>query len=123
MSVSPIAFEPAHDARDHLVDALGFDRALLHRDADRALELVAVEILALAGGFYHHEIAQLHALIGGETAGTGRAEAPPPDRNMILGRAGILHLRVDITAKRTAHVLFLERCISTGTIGITAEVG
>jgi hypothetical protein len=42
------AFQPPHDARDHLVDALGFDRALLHGDADRAFQLGAVEILALA---------------------------------------------------------------------------
>ena len=35
--------EPAHDPRDHLVEPLALDRPLLHGDADRALELVAVE--------------------------------------------------------------------------------
>jgi hypothetical protein len=97
------AFEPPHDARDHLVDALGLDRALLQSDTDRAFQLVAVEILAPAAGLDDHEVAQLHALIGGETSAAGRAEPPPPDRDMILRRARILDLGIDISAKRAAH--------------------
>jgi hypothetical protein len=99
MSVSP----RPHDAGNHLVDPLGFDRTFLHGDADRALELVAVEILALAGGFHHHQVAQLHPLIGGEAPAAGRAEAPAPDGHVILCRTAVLHLRIDIAAKWAAH--------------------
>jgi hypothetical protein len=97
------ALEPTDDARYHLVDPLRLDRALLERDAHRALKLVAIEVLALAVRLDDDEVAQLHPLVGGEAAAAGRAEAPPPDRDVILRGPRVLHLGVDISAKRAAH--------------------
>ncbi len=45
-------------------------------------------------GLDDDQVAQLHPLVGGESAAAGRAEAAPPDRYMVLGGARILHLRV-----------------------------
>ena len=65
------AFEPAHDAVDHALDALGLDRPLAQRERDRARELVAVERHALAVLLHHGELAQLHPLEGGEARAAG----------------------------------------------------
>src|SRR3990167_2251798 len=96
-------FQPPHDAGNHLVDAVGINRAFLHRNADRAFQFGAVEILALAGGFHHDQIAQLHTFIGGESPATGRTKPPPPDRDVIFGRTRVLHLGIDIPAEWAAH--------------------
>ena len=97
------AFQSADDARDHLIDTFGINGAFLHGDADRAFQLVSVEILALTGGFDHHKIAQLHPFVSGKAAPASRAEPSAPDRDVILGRAAVFHLGVDISAKRAAH--------------------
>ena len=59
-------FQPPHDTGDHLVEPLALDRPLLHGDPDRALELAAVERLAPPALLDHHQVAQLHPLVGGE---------------------------------------------------------
>ena len=86
-----------------LIDALGVDGAFLHRNADRPFQLVPVEILALAVGLDHHQIAQLNALIGGKTAPAGRTKTAAPDRYVIFGRPTVFDLSVYVAAKRTAH--------------------
>ncbi len=73
--------------------------------ADRALELVAVERLALAVLLDDGEVAQLDALEGRETRAAGLALAPAPDRRAVLGRAAVLHLAVFMGAERAAHQL------------------
>src|SRR5579872_2181013 len=95
--------ELAHDGIDDPLDALGLDRPLAQRNVDRARELVAVEGLALGVLLDHGELAQLHALKGGEARGAVRAKPAAPDRRAILGRPGILDLRILASAKRTAH--------------------
>ncbi|VVT22063.1 hypothetical protein RV420_360566 [Roseovarius sp. EC-SD190] len=97
------AFQPSHNAGNHLFDALGLYGSFLERDADRAFQLVAVEILAPTIGFHNYQIAQLHALIGGETTAAARAKPAPADRDMLFRWARILDLCVDISAKRAAH--------------------
>ena len=49
------------------------------------------------------EFAQLHPLEGGEAAAAIGADAAAADRGGIVGRAGILHLRVEGAAIGTAH--------------------
>src|SRR5689334_2683208 len=80
------ALELSDDGVDHALDAVGLDRPLAQGNVDRARELVAVEGLALTVLLEHRELAQLHALEGGEARGAIRAEPTPPDRRAILGR-------------------------------------
>ena len=75
-----LALELPHDAVDHALDPLGRDGALAQRDFDRAQQLVAVERRAPAVLLDHHQLAQLHALEGGEAAAAIGTDAPPPDR-------------------------------------------
>jgi hypothetical protein len=51
----------------------------------------------------HRELAQLHALEGGEAEIAGDAHPPPPDHGGILGWTGVLHLRIQTVATRTPH--------------------
>src|SRR5208282_4413429 len=83
----PRALQPAHDAVDDPLDAVGIDRPLAAGDLDRAHELVAVEDHALAVLLDHHELAQLHPLEGREARAARRTEAPASDRGVILGRS------------------------------------
>ena len=73
------AFELADDARDHALDALGLDGALAQRGIDRAGELVAIERHLAADLLDHGQLAQLHALEGGEAAAAGVADAAAAD--------------------------------------------
>src|SRR5258707_4602125 len=101
------ALELAHDRVDDALDALGLHRPLADRDVDRARELVAVEGLALSVLLDHGELAQLHALEGGEARRAIGTEAPASDRRAVLGRARILHLGILAAAERTAHASLL----------------
>src|SRR5262250_790190 len=56
------AFKLAHDPRNSLLDAIGIDIALAHRNGDRAREFVAVERNAAAVALDDDKLAQLHAL-------------------------------------------------------------
>src|SRR5688572_28162514 len=69
---------------------------------DGALQFGAVEGLALAVLLDDGEVAQLHALEGGEARPAALALAPPANRRPILGRAAVLHLAVFMRAERTA---------------------
>ena len=82
----------------------GVDVALAAGVADRALELGAVERLALAVLLDHGEVAQLDPLEGGEARAAALALPPPPDRRAVFRRAAVLHLAVFMRAERTAHV-------------------
>src|SRR5882672_6636237 len=99
------AFQPPHDAVDHAFDALRVDRPLAAGDRDRAGELVAVELHALAVLLHHGELAQLHALERGEARSARRAIAPPADRRIVVSRSRVLNLCVLVTAEWTAHLL------------------
>src|SRR5215475_7967057 len=81
------AFELAHDLRHGLLDPFRIDIALAQRDLDRARELVAIERHPPAVALYHRELAQLHALKGGEAKSASETEPAPTDRGRILGRA------------------------------------
>src|SRR5882672_711220 len=97
------AFKIAHDPGNGLLDAIGIDIALAHRNGDRARELVAVERNAAAVALDDDEFAQLHALEGGEAEPARKAQPPPPDRRRIFGRTGVLHLGIETRTRRTAH--------------------
>src|SRR5262249_49369381 len=97
-----LAFELAHDLGHRLVDALGLDRPLAQRDLHRAQQLVAVERDAAAVALDDSELAQLHALEGGEPEVAAQAHAAPADDGGILGRPRILHLGVETAAIGTA---------------------
>src|SRR5258705_7558726 len=86
------AFEAAHDAGDHALDAFGLDGALSHGVMDGALQLLAVERFAPARFLDHSELAQLYALEGGEAPAAAWTEAPAPDRGIVVGRPAVLHL-------------------------------
>ena len=107
-------FQFAHDLGHHLLDALGLDRALAQRDLHRAHQLVAVERHAAAVALDHDELAQLHALEGGEAEIAGQADAPPADRGRVLGRPRVLHLGVEARAVRTAHGFSFRRAVIAG---------
>ncbi len=98
-----LALELAHDLGHHLLDALGLDRALAQRDLHRAHQLVAVERHAAAVALDHGQLAQLHALEGGEAEIAGQADAAAADHRQILGRPRVLHLRVEASATRATH--------------------
>src|SRR5436190_3112958 len=97
------AFQLPHDGGNHLLHPLWLDRALAQGDLQRAHQLVAVERHAAAVALDHGQFAQLHALEGGEAEVAGNADAPPPDHGRVLGRPGILHLRIETVAARAAH--------------------
>src|SRR5271163_425748 len=67
------------------------------------LQLVAIERGAPAIAFHHHQLAQLHALEGGEAAAAIGTDAPAPDRGSVLGRARILDLRIEAAAIGASH--------------------
>ena len=71
--------------------------------ADRALELGAVERLALAVLLDHRQVAQLDPLEGREARPAALALAPAADRRAVLRRARILNLAVFMRAERAAH--------------------
>ena len=72
--------DPADDAVDDPLDLLVVDAALAGGDADRAGELVTVERQSAPVLLHHQQVAQLHALEGGEAGAAGGALATPPDR-------------------------------------------
>ena len=78
---------------------------LRHAMADRALELGAVERLALAVLLDHGEVAQLDPLEGREARPAALALPPPADRRAVLRRAAVLNLAVFVGAERAAHQL------------------
>src|SRR5215470_17671921 len=98
-----LALELAHDLGHRLVDPLGLDRTLAQRDLHRAQQLVAVERHAAAVALDHHELAQLHALERREAEIAGQAHTATTDDGGVLGRPGVLHLRIEAAAIRTAH--------------------
>src|SRR5690242_5592792 len=95
------AFELAHDVGDHFLHALALDRPLAQGDLHRAHQLVAVERHAAAIALDHGEFAKLHALEGGKAEIAGHTDAPPPNHRGVLGRTGVLHLRIETIAART----------------------
>ena len=97
------AFQAAHDAGDHAVHPLGLDRALAQRMRDRAFQLVALEGLAAVVLLDDDQLAQLHALEGGEAAAAGRAMAAAADGRIVLAGTAVLHLAVVMSAERAAH--------------------
>src|SRR5205085_4129686 len=80
---------------------------LAQADRHRAHQLVAIERHAAAVALDHRELAQLHALEGGEAEIAGDAHAPPADHGRVLGRTRVLHLRIETVAVRAAHPLTL----------------
>src|SRR3979411_2838915 len=111
------ALQVAHDLGDGLLHPVGIDIALAQRDLDRARELVAAERAAAAAALAleHHELAQLHALEGGEAEAASKAQAAPADRGRILGRTRVLHLGIETIAARTAHARLPRRFTLCGT--------
>src|SRR5262245_42974166 len=97
------ALELLHDLGDRLLDALRLDVALAQRDFERARKLVAVERHPSPVAFNHGELAQLHALEGGEAELARQADAAAADRGRILGRPRVFHLGIEAPALRTAH--------------------
>src|SRR5579864_6565579 len=93
----------AHDLRHDLVDTFGLDRTLAQRDLHRAQQFVAVERHAPAVALDDNQLAQLHALEGGEAEIAGEANAAAADHRGILGRPRILHLGIEASATRTTH--------------------
>src|SRR6185437_7400905 len=98
-----LALQLAHDLRHHLLDALGLDGALAQRDLHRAQQLVTVEGRAPPVALDDGELAQLHALEGGEAEITGETDAAAAYHRRILGRPRVLHLRIEATATRATH--------------------
>ena len=82
---------------------VGLDRPLAERHLDRAPELVAVERDAAAGALEHGELAQLHALEGGEAFAAFSAITASPDRGVIFRGPRVLDLCVDFAAMGTPH--------------------
>src|SRR6266436_8716879 len=66
-------------------------------------QLVAVERHPAPIALDHRKFAQLHPLEGGEAEIAGDANPPPPDHRGILGRARVLHLRIETIAAGTSH--------------------
>src|SRR5215471_14513659 len=96
-------FELAHDLRHHLLDSLGIHRSFAQRDLHRSHQLVAIEWHAPSVALDDDELAQLHALEGGEAEIAGEAHPPAADGGGILGRTRILDLGIEAPAIRTAH--------------------
>src|SRR3979409_749603 len=109
------ALQVAHDLGDGLLHPVGIDIALAQRDLDRARELVAVERDAPAVALDHPDLAELHALTGGEAEAASKAQAAPADRGRILGRTRVLHLGIETIAARTAHARLPRRFACCGT--------
>src|SRR4029077_988827 len=97
------AFELAHDAVDHPLNPVGIDGALAQRHLHRAHELVAIEWYPPAAPLGDHQLTQLDALEGGETATAVGADPPPANGRVVLRRTRILHLSVDVAAVGAAH--------------------
>src|SRR3984885_806783 len=97
------ALELADDLRDHLVDALGIDRALAAGDLHRPQQLVAVERHAAAVALDDDQLAQLHPLECRKAEIAGQADAAAADDGRIFRRPRILHLGVEACTTRTAH--------------------
>src|SRR6185295_183753 len=112
------AFEPAHDAGDHPLDAFGFDGSLAERVLNGALQFLAVEGFAAAGLLDHCQLAQLHALEGRKAAAASGTEAPAPDRSVVVRGPAILDLGVVMSAERATHVKCLSLNPSTDKSGI-----
>ena len=85
------------------LDLLLVDAALAGGDADRAGELVTVERHAAPVLLDHQQVAQLHALEGGEAGAAGGALPPPPDRPAVVHGPRILDLGIFRSAERAAH--------------------
>ena len=58
---------------------------LFWANVERVLQLVAIEGRAAAIPFDHHQLAQLHALKGGEAPTAIGADAPPPGEGRMRG--------------------------------------
>src|SRR6516162_547917 len=97
------ALKLADNGRDHLLDPLRLNRALAQRDLHGSYQLVAIERHAAAVALHHGEFAKLHAFESGEAEVAGDADPPPPDHRGILGRTGVLDLRIEAVAAWTAH--------------------
>src|SRR5688572_7536973 len=87
-------FQLARYGTDELVDMILVEWPLAQCDLQRAGQLVAVEYHAPAAALENHQLTKLHALKSGETTGAFRAKAAPPDRRMVFGGTGVLHLRI-----------------------------
>src|SRR5688572_5247278 len=83
------SLELALNARHQPLDPVGSDVALAAGDGDRALELGAVERLALAGLLDHGQLAQLDPLEGREARPARLALPPAADRGAVFGRAAV----------------------------------
>src|SRR6185312_13253536 len=89
------------------------DRPLAQGDLQRAHQLVAVERHAAAVALDHREFAQLHALERRKAEVAGNADAPAADHRGILGRTGVLYLRIEAVAAWAAHPRSLtDKCHS-----------
>src|SRR5262249_787774 len=64
---------------------------------------------------HHGELAQLHALEGGEARAARRAVAPAANRRIVVGRSRVLNLGVLVAAEWTAHLVVppVYRCASS----------
>src|SRR4249919_1228429 len=78
--------------------------------ANCPFQLGPVERLTLAVLLDHGEIADVHALEGGESGAAAFALPPPPDRRAVFRRAAVLHLAVLMGTKWAAQGLtFVDR--------------
>src|SRR6185312_13754319 len=98
-----LAFQFAHDFRDHLLDALRLDRSLAQRYLHGTHELVAIKGNAAAVALYDGQFAQLHAFEGREAEIAGQANTAAADHSRIFGRPRVLHLRIEAAATRATH--------------------
>src|SRR5262249_6916780 len=96
-------FQLARDLGDHLLDALGIDRALAQRYLDRAHQLVAVERHAAAVTLDHGQLAQLDPFEGGKAEIARETHAAPANNGRVFRRPRILHLGVEASATRATH--------------------
>src|SRR6218665_626647 len=97
------AFQPADDAGDRTFDTVIVNGPLAQCDLEGSHQLVAVERHLAARLLGNHQLAELHALEGGEAPPAIRADAPPADGGVVLRRTRILDLRVFRSAIGAAH--------------------
>src|SRR5205085_7324277 len=68
-------------------------------------EFFTIERHAFAALLDDRELAQLDAFEGGEAGAARGTEATPSYGGVVVGRSRIFHLRIVMTAERTAHLL------------------
>src|SRR3954451_6862880 len=98
-----LGFHLPLDAADEPVDLGRVDFALAGGMADRALELGAVEGLALAVLLHDGQVAQLDPLESREARAARFALPAAADGGTILARPAVLNLTVFVGAERAAH--------------------